>query len=86
VSHLQVKSLFLILRYNSLSLYLAGDFGYFGTKQCVAMDRCHAFKTQFRRFGQENQSKHIVDIGADICIKNDMAHFELSLQGDKANG
>jgi hypothetical protein len=27
--------------------------------------------------GQENQGKHIVvNIGADICIKNDMAHFE----------
>jgi hypothetical protein len=25
---------------------------------------------------RKNQSKHIVDIGADICIKNDMAHFE----------
>jgi hypothetical protein len=33
-------------------------------------------RPSFRRFGQENESKHIVDIGADICIKNDMAHFE----------
>ncbi|HSZ78013.1 MAG TPA: hypothetical protein VK775_11470 [Chthoniobacterales bacterium] len=43
-------------------------------------------RPSFRRLGQENQGKHIVDIGADISVSRmTWRILKLSLQGDKAN-
>jgi hypothetical protein len=53
---------------------IAGYPSDFGTERCISVYCRDADQVQFRRFRQKSQGKNVVNIGADIRIKDHWSH------------